>query len=358
MEFGMQFFPDVSPVQKSAQQYFDDCLRLAELCDPYCYTRIRTVEHYFHPYGGYSPNPLLFLTAASQRSQKARLVTGAVLPIFNNPLKVAGEIGMLDGICGGRLEIGFARAFLPHEFASFGIPLNESVARFDEGTEQIRQLLEGENVTCKGEFYSFKNITSLPRPTQKPRPRFWTAAISTPASFEKAGRLGNWIMGIPLQASKMTEFIKIYREAWKEAGHPGQGRVMLAFHMFCHEDAKEAVRLARDPLNRYLKSLLEAASGWTSGASSADYPGYAKLFEALSKETFESQVETGAAWVGTPDDLIARIGAYNEEVGGFEDASMQVNYNTISYEDAAHSVRLFGEAVMPAFAEEEATVAD
>ena len=156
----------------------------------------------------------------------------------------------------------------------------------------------------------------------------------------------------------MAELIGRYREAWRAARHAGQGRVMLAFHMFCTESEKQAVAIARDPLNRYLKSLLEAASGWTSGASSADYPGYEKLFEALSKETFESQVETGAAWVGTPDDLIARIGAYNEEVGGFEDASMQVNYNTISYEDAARSVRLFGEAVMPAFAEEEATVAE
>ena len=33
MEFGMQFFPDVTPEQKSGAQYFDECLRLAELGD-------------------------------------------------------------------------------------------------------------------------------------------------------------------------------------------------------------------------------------------------------------------------------------------------------------------------------------
>ena len=116
MEFGIQFFPDVSPEQKSAKQYFEEALHLIGLCDFLGYTSVRTVEHYFHPYGGYSPNPIVFLTAASQRTQKARLVTGAVLPAFNNPLKLAGEIGMLDAISGGRLEVGFARAFLPHEF--------------------------------------------------------------------------------------------------------------------------------------------------------------------------------------------------------------------------------------------------
>ena len=72
-----------------------------------------------------------------QRSAHARMVTGALLPAFNNPLKMAGEIGMLDALCGGRLDVGFARAFLPHEFETFGISLDESRARYDEGIVQI-----------------------------------------------------------------------------------------------------------------------------------------------------------------------------------------------------------------------------
>jgi alkanesulfonate monooxygenase SsuD/methylene tetrahydromethanopterin reductase-like flavin-dependent oxidoreductase (luciferase family) len=34
-----------------------------------------------------------------------RLITGAVLPVFNNPLKLAGQIGMVDAISKGRLEV-------------------------------------------------------------------------------------------------------------------------------------------------------------------------------------------------------------------------------------------------------------
>lgn len=151
---------------------------------------------------------------------------------------------MLDAISGGRLEVGFARAFLPHEYQRFGISLDESVARFDEGMAQARRLLEEENVTEKGRFHSFENITSLPRPTRKPRPRFWTAALASPQSFEKAGRQGNWIMAIPIARAAMRELCGIYREAWDKAGHPGNGRVMLAFHLYCHEDAGEhSVRL-------------------------------------------------------------------------------------------------------------------
>ena len=73
------------------------------------------------------------------------------------------------------------------------------------------------------------------------------------------------------------------------------------------------------------------------------------MIESLSKETFETQVAKGAAWVGTPEELIERIQAYDEAVGGIDDASLQVNFNTVSHADAERSVRMFGEKVMPRF---------
>jgi len=351
MEFGIQFFPDLGPADKSAEDYWGDALAICDLCDELGYGHIRTVEHYFNPYGGYSPSPLLFLTAASQRSKKARLVTGAVLPVFNNPLKLAGEIGMLDAISHGRLEVGFARAFLPLEFARFGISLDESKARFAEGMEMVRRLLEEENLSMEGQFHRFKNVTSLPRPTQKPRPPFWVAALATPESFVNAGKAGHSVMAIPMAGAKMAELIGLYRDAWRSAGHPGKGRVMLAFHMFCHEDHDRAVAIAREPLNRYLKTLVRAASDWTGGMTSADYPGYDKIIAGIDKETFETQTAKGAAWVGTPDEICDVIAEYQRKTGGFESASLQINFNKISLEDGLRSMRLFSEKVMPKFAD-------
>lgn len=347
MQFGLQFFPAVAPSEKSAEQYWREALHLVSLCDELGYDNVRTVEHYFHPYGGYSPNPIVFLTAAAMRTAKARLITAAVLPVFNHPLKLAGEIGMLDAISGGRLEVGFARAFLPHEFAHFGVSMDESRARFDEGMEQVRLLLEGENVTSEGQFHAFKDVTSLPRPTQKPRPPFWVAALATPESFERAGRNGYAVMAIPMAGGRMRELIGIYRNAWAEAGHAGRGRVMMAFHMFCHPDRDRAFEIAREPLNRYLKRLVDGARHWLRGADSADYPSYDKIIAALDQETIETQMEKGAAWVGDPASICNTIAAYVDMVGRFEIASLQVNFNTIAVDDAERSMRLFAESVMP-----------
>jgi alkanesulfonate monooxygenase SsuD/methylene tetrahydromethanopterin reductase-like flavin-dependent oxidoreductase (luciferase family) len=69
MEFGIQFFPDIGPKVKPADRYFAESLHLCGLADELGYGHIRTVEHYFEDYGGYSPNPIVFLTAAAMKSR-------------------------------------------------------------------------------------------------------------------------------------------------------------------------------------------------------------------------------------------------------------------------------------------------
>ena len=346
MEAGVNFFPDVTPEERPADVYFEECLKVVGQADELGFHHVRIVEHYFHRYGGYSPNPIVFLSAAAQRSRRLKLITGAVLPAFNHPLKLAGEIGMLDAISKGRLEVGFARAFLPHEFGRFGVPLDESRARFEEGIETVRRLLEGEEVSLDGRFHKFPPTTSLPRPTQRPRPPFWVAALATEQSFVFAGQQGHSIMAIPLLGAKMRPLVKLYREARQAASHAGPGRVMLAFHMLCHEDGEQARILARGPINHYMRSLVEAASGW-AGTSSADYPGYAQMIAALESETFDSILASGGAWVGTPDQIVEQAKAYQEQIGGFEIASLQVNFATLAFADAERSLQLFGKEVLP-----------
>ena len=106
---------------------------------------------------------------------------------------------------------------------------------------------------------------------------------------------------------------------------------------------------ARERINSYLASLVDAASDWVGGASSDDYPNYDQLIAGLAKETFESQVEKGAAWVGTPDQICDQIADYQKLVGDFEIASLQVNFHDLPLDLAQASIRLFTSDVMPNF---------
>jgi alkanesulfonate monooxygenase SsuD/methylene tetrahydromethanopterin reductase-like flavin-dependent oxidoreductase (luciferase family) len=347
MEFGIQFFPAVGPAEKPADQYFAECLELCALADDLGYTHIRTVEHYFERYGGYSPNPLTFLAAASQRSRRARLVTGAVLPVFQHPLKLAGEIGMVDALSGGRLDVGFARAFLPHEFHRFGISTDESVERFREGLEQVELLLTQEQAHHEGRHHRFPATTSLPRPTQRPRPKFYIAAVATPDSFEFAGRMGHALMSIPIGGPKMRELLQVYRQAWCDAGHAGHGEVMIAFHMFCDRDGGRARDVARPLIRCYMDAQLEAAAGWLAGEQSKDYKGYDKMMASMRNVDLDTMIASGGAWVGSPDEIRRLIDGIVDASGGFEHASMQVNFSTLPLGEARRSMELFAAEVMP-----------
>jgi alkanesulfonate monooxygenase SsuD/methylene tetrahydromethanopterin reductase-like flavin-dependent oxidoreductase (luciferase family) len=43
-------------------------------------------------------------------------------------------------------------------------------------------------------------------------------------------------------------------------------------------------------------------------------------------------LRAGAAWIGSPDDIAEQIVEYDRKVGGFEIASLQVNFNTLALE--------------------------
>ena len=347
IDVGLAFFPDVDETERAPADYFARSLDLAELGDRLGFHHIRIVEHYFRRYGGYSPNPIVFLSAAAQRTSRLRLITGAVVPAFNHPLKVAGEIGMLDAISGGRAEIGFARAFLPHEFQRFGVDMDESRDRFVEGVLTVRDLLTEPEVAHQGRFHRFPTTTSLPRPTQQPHPPLWIAALTSEESFRFAGEQGFGVMAQPVVPASLRTNLDAYRKAWKDAGHPGDGRVMLAFHMLCAEDGAAARAAAKAPIDRYLAILAEAASEWTEGTSSASYAGYGAMIEKLRDDDFDALYARGSALVGTPDEIAARLLAYHAACGGFEYASVQFSFAGIPTDLARSSLELFATEVMP-----------
>ena len=271
-----------------------------------------------------------------------------MLPAFNSPLKLAGEIGMLDGISNGRLEVGFARAFLPHEFAQFGVSLDESRRRFTEGLAQITLLLTDEKCfRRKGEFHSFKNVTSLPRPTQKPHPPFWIAATTRRRPSSSPARTAASVMGIPLEPDQMRGLIGTYRDAWRAAGHPGNGHVMNTFFMCCVPTRDEAMAIGLGPCNGHLRGLADAAKEWLTGASTKDYPGYDKLMAHVLNDSAEAQVEKGSAFIGTPADIVEMIRAFNDKVGGLDSISLHFTPANMPVEAAERSLRLFSREVMP-----------
>lgn len=349
MEFGINFFPTLGPEDKPAADYFEESLRLVELAEELGFDHIKTVEHYFFKYGGYSPDPVTFLAAAAARTSRIKLVTGAVIPAFTHPLKLAGKLAMLDNISRGRLQVGFGRAFLPDEFDAFGIDMDESKARFDEGIEACRRLWAEEDVTFSGRFHSFGPVTLLPRPYQRPTPPILVATAKTPASCEQAGREGYGLMMVPSinKREVVQDMLALYRKAWSDAGHPGEGEVHMSYNCYLAPDSEEARTKGKLYSQRTNTVMRDAVASWGERRSEV-YAGYEKIVENIARADFDRSLAQNKVLVGTPAEVTERLQQIREWYGDIT-VSLQTISGNPPYEESVRSLKLFAEGVIPNF---------
>lgn len=80
---------------------------------------------------------------------------------------------------------------------------------------------------------------------------------------------------------------------------------------------------------------------------SGDYKGYKLLRERMAALSLETLIRDGSAWVGSPSELREQILRFNEECGGFDYASLQVNFHHLPFTEAMRSLTLFAEQVIP-----------
>ena len=350
MRFGLNFFPSFRPEDSTTAQYYRQCIRIAERADALGFSSIKTVEHSFYDYGGHSPNPCVFLSAIAARTTRVRLITGAVIPAFHHPAHLGGDLAMLDNMSNGRLDAGFGRAFLPKEFEVYGVPMAQSRDRFEEAIGMIRRLWTEERVTAKGKFWHLEDVRLMPRVVQKPHPPIWIAAISTEESFLYAARNGFNLMIVPYagKPGQLDEFVKLYRKLWAQSGHQaGAEQIQVAQFGYVAENGDEARAGFERICKRYLETFAEAVVSW-QGKSSDQYPGYDKMVASILATTPEKIIESGGAFVGTPDQVVAQVRQCAERFGPIE-PSMQINFGGSSDKEALRTVELIASRVMPKF---------
>lgn len=350
MKFGLNFFPAFRQSDMSTADYFEQVLNLCEMADQLGYSSAKAVEHYFFDYGGHSTNPIVLLAAIAARTRRMRLITGAVIPAFNKPFKLAGELAMLDNISHGRLDAGFGRAFIPAEYDAHGVDMSESRARFEEGITVIKRLWTEDTVTFRGQFHTLKDMHLMPRPYQEPHPPIWIAATTTPESFTWAGQQGYNVMMVPFAGSleRAGELVALYRQAWRDAGWPpGQEQIQVSIHTYLAEDHDQAVEGFVRPFQRFLDVFVEAVSSWL-GATPGGYAGYDRLVQGVRSMTPEKILEHGLALVGTPEEVVDQIEYLTGFLGEIE-PSLQPNFANISEPEATRTLTLFADKVMPRF---------
>jgi alkanesulfonate monooxygenase SsuD/methylene tetrahydromethanopterin reductase-like flavin-dependent oxidoreductase (luciferase family) len=200
--------PSVEPDPRDVSALFARYLDLWVRDEALGFEGIFFSEHHFGR--SYSPSPHLLIAAIAQRTKKLRLgVMGVVLPYYH-PARVVEEIGMLDHLTGGRLEIGTAIG-VPQELARFNMTMAEARERNEEIVAVLDAALCNRIVSHRGKYFSFSDLRILPRPLQQPSPPRWTTVVSAESARRAARRRIKISTGF-----NSTPVIKLIFDAYRE----------------------------------------------------------------------------------------------------------------------------------------------
>lgn len=153
--------------------------------------------------------PLSSLSAAAAVTQRARLMTTAML-LPPRPVElVAKQAAVVDQLSGGRLDLGLTPGARPVDFEALGGPFEQRGARFDRQLGRLGELW--------AEARGGDGEVSGPAPVQVPGPPLWIGGY-TSAAIDRAVRHGaGYMMGAAGSEAMATRFAEV-RERAERAG--------------------------------------------------------------------------------------------------------------------------------------------
>ena len=215
------------------------------------------VHHFARQLG--SPFPLL--AACGARTKRIEIGTAVIDMRYENPLYMAEDAGAADLIAGGRLQLGISRGS-PEQvidgFRYFGYAPAEGMTDADMArrhTEVFLEVLLGKGFAKPNPRPMFANPPGLLRLepySEGLRKRIWWGA-GTNATAEWAAKLGMNLQSSTLKIDEsgkpfhvqQAEQIRLYRAAWKEAGHARTPRVSVSRSIFALVDERDRMYFGR-----------------------------------------------------------------------------------------------------------------
>jgi alkanesulfonate monooxygenase SsuD/methylene tetrahydromethanopterin reductase-like flavin-dependent oxidoreductase (luciferase family) len=248
-----------------------------------------------HHFANQLASPFPLLSAIGAKTSRIEIGTGVIDMRYENPLYMVEDAGAADLISEGRLQLGISRGS-PEQVIDgwryFGYEPEEGGSDADMGRKKALKFLEqlsGVGFAEPNPYPMFPNPPGLLRlepHSEGLRERIWWGAASNATAVWAAEQ------GMHLQSSTLkydeggkpfhvqqAEQVRMYKEAWKKAGHQREPRVSVSRSIFA---------LMNDQ-DRYL---------FGHEASRTDKIG---MIEEDKRAIF------GRSYVGEPDQLIKEL---------------------------------------------------
>jgi probable F420-dependent oxidoreductase len=135
-------------------------------------------------------DPFIALAWMAEITQHLDIGTTVTILPYRHPLLTARMAANIDHISDGRLVLGVGVGWSPAEYTALGIPFEQRGRITDEYLRAIIAAWGSDRVGLDGEFVSYEDVATGPRPLRVPHPPIWVGGTSRPA-IRRAARFGD-----------------------------------------------------------------------------------------------------------------------------------------------------------------------
>ena len=201
-----------------------------------------------HHFAAQLASPFPLLSAIGAKTSKIEIGTGVIDMRYENPLYMVEDAGAADLISGGRLQLGISRGSPEQVIDGWRYFGYEPAEGEDDAAMGRRKALEFLD-KLKGVGFAQPNPNPMfPNPpgllrlepySEGLRERIWWGAGSN-ATAVWAAEKGMYLQSSTLKEDEsgkpfhvqQAEQIRVYKEAWKKAGHQREPRVSVSRSIF------------------------------------------------------------------------------------------------------------------------------
>jgi alkanesulfonate monooxygenase SsuD/methylene tetrahydromethanopterin reductase-like flavin-dependent oxidoreductase (luciferase family) len=331
---------------------YQNALSQVELADRLGYHYAWAVEHHFLEEYSHSPQPEVFLAAASQRTKRIRLGHGSIQLTTNHPARVAEKVACLDLVSNGRVEFGMGEGASITELAPFDRVMEDKQAVWEDGVRCELPMFKDGGWEYDGPYFKFPLRNVLPKPIQKPHPPGWVAC-SQLETIELAGRCGIGALGFQFLSAGMAHaWVHAYYNSFvlrqrKLADYQSNCNIAMVSYFMCAETDEEARRRA-DGVTFFQFSLAYYSSARNRERAA---PGTVCLWDEYqtwkTKNPDLARKALTGGLIGSPETIRRKLRRFQESHVDQIILLNQAGRNT--HEHICESLELFAREVMPEF---------
>ena len=175
MEFGVFILAQQRGYHQRSQDVINNSIEQTVHAEQAGFNTAWYAEHHFNNYS-LSPSPLMTVAHAAAKTSKIRLGTAVcILPLYH-PARFLAEVGFVDTVSNGRLELGVGSGYQEFEFERFGTNIAESGAIFNEFLDIIPKALTEKIFEYQGQYLKMPPSSIAVRCVQDPMPPIWVTS--------------------------------------------------------------------------------------------------------------------------------------------------------------------------------------